>query len=77
MDTFECINTKLDVRDRTHIENNSSDNSQKDLVVFSDLFWVIDTRSNPCRIDKTNTAILSSNEGYFVFLINHVSYHMI
>jgi hypothetical protein len=24
MDTFECIKTKLDVRDRTHIENNSS-----------------------------------------------------
>src|SRR5215469_13512373 len=52
---------------------------KKNLVVFSDLFWIIDTRCNPCRIDyinKTNTTILSSNEGYFVFLIHHVLHHI-
>ena len=53
---------------------------KKNLLVFSDLFWIINTRSNPCRIDyinKTNTTILSSNEGYFVFLIHHVLHNMI
>src|SRR5215469_9514141 len=53
---------------------------KKNLVVFSDLFWTINTRRNPCRIDyinKTNTTILSSNEGYFVFLIHHVLHHVI
>src|SRR5262249_50867414 len=53
---------------------------KKNLVVFSDLFWIINTRCNPCRIDyinKTNTTILSSNEGYLVFLIHHVLHHKI